>query len=364
VTSRERMILTLNREVPDRVPATLHQWLPYHLDTYMGGMSDIEAFRAVGLDAAITFYGIADETSQQWKTSHSTLALDAQGEKTRHTIQTPEGELTYVQEANAMTSWMVEPLIKHDEDIFLIKKYRPIPTFRKDLLRKKYEALGDGGIMRTVVWGYQGGCWQDAAELVGTEKLIMATFDNPGWVHELLGILLEQKLEYIDKNLHNLPVDLVETGGGAASNTIISPAMHQEFCLPYDMQMHDALHGLGYKVVYHTCGGMLKIMESLLANGCDASETLSPIDIGGDIRNEDMLSVKKTLGSAKVLIGGIDQLTILPSSEEAIRKEVFDKFEGYGTGGGYIMSASDHFFDLPASQLQIYSDAAKECTYS
>jgi len=32
----------------------IHQWQPYHLKTYMNNMTDIEAFRAFGLDAAIT----------------------------------------------------------------------------------------------------------------------------------------------------------------------------------------------------------------------------------------------------------------------------------------------------------------------
>ncbi|HEY64926.1 MAG TPA: hypothetical protein G4O02_10185, partial [Caldilineae bacterium] len=53
MTPRERMLAALARDVPDRVPVTVHQWQPYHLDRYLGGMSDLEAFRYFGLDAAI-----------------------------------------------------------------------------------------------------------------------------------------------------------------------------------------------------------------------------------------------------------------------------------------------------------------------
>ena len=31
--------------------------------------------------------------------------------------------------------------------------------------------------------------------------------------------------------------------------------------------------------------------------------------------------------------------------------------------GGYILSASDHFFDTPPENLQHFADAAKECVY-
>ncbi|KKL83228.1 hypothetical protein LCGC14_1976910, partial [marine sediment metagenome] len=40
--------------------------------------------------------------------------------------------------------------------------------------------------------------------------------------------------------------------------------------------MHDALHEHGFLVTYHTCGGMMNILDLIIENGTDASETLSP----------------------------------------------------------------------------------------
>ena len=48
------MLAELDFGVPDCLPTSIHQWQPYHLITYMNNMTDIEAFRAVGPDAAIT----------------------------------------------------------------------------------------------------------------------------------------------------------------------------------------------------------------------------------------------------------------------------------------------------------------------
>ncbi len=50
MTSKERMMLALRREVADRVPATAHQWQPHHLDTYLDGIDALSAFRRFGLD--------------------------------------------------------------------------------------------------------------------------------------------------------------------------------------------------------------------------------------------------------------------------------------------------------------------------
>ena len=65
--SKERMMLAIRREKPDRLPVTIHQWQPYHLKTYMNGMTDIEANRAVGLDASINYYEVTEPVSAQWR---------------------------------------------------------------------------------------------------------------------------------------------------------------------------------------------------------------------------------------------------------------------------------------------------------
>ena len=65
VTSKERMLRALAREKPDRLPATVHQWQKYHLDTYLGGATDLEAFGRFGLDASIQYF---QDMGQFWLT--------------------------------------------------------------------------------------------------------------------------------------------------------------------------------------------------------------------------------------------------------------------------------------------------------
>lgn len=364
MTSKERMLCAIGREKPDRLPVTIHQWQPYHLNTYMNGMTDIEAFRAVGLDASVNYYETIDRPSDDWRVTSRVEAGEAY-DVVHYTIRTPGGTLTTSEGRNAMTTWVMEHIVKRPEDIRLIEKYRPVPRFNREGALKVYDALGDGGILRTFLFGKQGGCWQDACELFGMENMIYAACDEPEWVHEFLSILLAQKLRFIEENLKGLPFDLVETGGGASSNTVISPAMHREFCLPYDRKAHDALHGLGFRVVYHTCGGMTKILDSIVENGCDASETLSPPGVGGDIATDEAARrVHAALSPHVALIGGMDQFNILGNGTQGeIAREVERLFRLYGQNGGYICSASDHFFDVPAENLRHFAGAAALCRY-
>jgi hypothetical protein len=60
----------------------------------------------------------------------------------------------------------------------------------------------------------------------------------------------------------------------------------------------------------------------------------------------------------------MDQFNILSTGTAGdIRGEVRRLFEGFGPDGGYILSASDHFFDVPPENLRVFAQAAKECVY-
>lgn len=364
MTSKERMLRAIQRETPDRLPVTIHQWQQYHLKKYMNGITDIEANRICGLDASINYYEEIPEDSSEWRVS-SRMEQKEGYDVTHYTITTPEGILTTSEGSNSMTTWVMEHLIKEQEDVELLRKYRPIPKLNKKGVLDTYDALGDGGILRTFVCGKQGGCWQDACELFGLQNLIYATYDDPDWVMEFLTILLDQKLAYIEESLRGMPFDLIETGGGASSNTVISPKLHEAFCVPFDRKMHDALHAAGHLAVYHTCGGMMQITELIARNHCDVSETLSPITVGGDIAtDEDAVRVREILHPQVGLIGGMDQFhTLEGGTEDEIRQEVNRLFRLFGCEGGYILSACDHFFEVPPENLKLFAEAARECRY-
>jgi hypothetical protein len=371
MNSKERMLIALERGAPDRLPVTVHQWQKYHLDTYMGGMSDLEAFESIGLDASITYLqehgqffldypDFGPFFTPQWQDEITVVSSDPDNWIHHHTILTPGGQLMYKTGGNRMTTWLTEYLIKRDDDIELIRKYMPVPIQDPKPVSAAYDWIGDRGILRGTIWGDQAGCWQHATTLIDSSTLIFACFDKPDWVHDLLNILLEKKLQFIE-TMKGAKYDLIETGGGAASSTLISPKIHKDFCLPYDRKLHDALHSVGFKITYHTCGGTKGIEELIVANGTDASETLSPPSIGG---NQEPWEFKARIGHRLALIGGMDQFNLLTSgTKEQIRAMVFKLFETVGYEGGYILSACDHFFTAPPENLRIFAEAAKECFY-
>jgi uroporphyrinogen-III decarboxylase len=190
--------------------------------------------------------------------------------------------------------------------------------------------------------------------------MIMATFDDPQWVHELLGIVFRRKQVFIE-SLRGARYDLVEHGGGAASSTVISPKIFDEFVASYDARLIELLHQSGQRAVYHTCGGMMPLLERIADMGPDAMETFTPPDMGGDV---DLAEAKRRVGDRVCMIGGFDQFHhLIDCTPEQTRAAVRRCFEAAGPNGGYILSPSDHFFDADPALIAAYADEAHRCTY-
>jgi hypothetical protein len=374
MTSRERLLLALNIQKPDHLPATVHSWLEYFLNQYLGGMDQYKAYELMGLDMVIydVIYRGGNEGGMFWTNIGMMQTMDwnigrqsyQKEEGVLHSdleITTPLKTLKMSLESNEHTTWIVEYPIKDRDDIYLLERYMPYPDVDSKAMNKIADNIGDRGILRTHVFGYgQPGCWQDACCFYGTTNLILATYDDPVWVHEFLRILLKKKLDWVYK-LKGVRFDVMELGGGDASDTVISPNIFEEFVLPYDKHIVNALHDVKLRCVYHTCGGMMNILELIKATGADGCETLTPPEMGG---NAQLELIKKKLGKTMFLQGGFDQLHgFLNCTVRNTKKMVNNCFEKAGKGGGYIICPSDHFFDANIENVKAFAEAAKECTY-
>jgi hypothetical protein len=308
------------------------------------------------------------EARRVWSDRWRTESEDVPGQQyktTRYRFVTPKGVLSMVTQANEHTTWVSEYLIKNPRDIDLIGEFITCPLCDVEAVNKLAQEYGERGMVRSHlpcfdVFG-QPGCWQDACCLYPAEQLILATYDDPSWVHEFLKILQRRKEVYV-RSLPGANFDLLEMGGGSASSTVISPKILKEFVVPYDSELIALAHQAGQRIVYHTCGGMMPFLEQIAAMRPDAMETFTPPEMGGDV---NLAEAKRRIGDKVCMIGGFDQFHYLINcTPEETRAAVRRCFEAAGGGGGYILSPSDHFFDADPKLIQAYADEARQCVYS
>ena len=385
-TSRQRLLDALEGRRPDRLPATTHSLMPYFLNRSLGGVSEAEFYATFGLDPSHWIArhkpgrpereyfdpsqeasGLLDDrriVSADWRIVPTTIGNPAD-RTCRYDLVTPKGTLSLVLQSNDQTSWLLEHPVKKKSDIDLLAEFMTVPHCDIETVNRAATAFGGSGLVRGHVCGFdlfgQPGCWQDACCLVGTQEMILAAYDDPSWVRELLGILQRRKLAYV-ASLAGAEYDLIGLGGGDASTTVISPKLFREFVAPYDAPIIEAAHQAGQRIVYHTCGGMMPILEDIVAMGPDAVETLTPPAMGGDV---DLAEVKRRIGGEVCLIGGFDQFHYFVGCEPGeTRVAVRRCFEEAGEGGGYILSPSDHFFEAEVELLHAYADEARRCEYN
>jgi len=377
MTSKERMICALDRKIPDCLPVTTHDVMPSFLVQYQNGIGAQEFLQKYGFDPILRINvfqaepgqwmeiinGMPMVVSNSWRISVEELR-GTEYETRRFTIATPGGDLTMVLQKNIYTAWVYEPLVKEKRDFELISRFAPWYRVDTEALNSAAKEYGDRGLVRGMVPNFeiygQPGCWQDLACLLGIEKLIYATYDDPQWVHAALAFLRDRKLHYVE-SLEGAAYDLISLGGGDASTTVISPSIFREFVSPYDAAIIEVARKVNQRIVYHTCGGMMPILEDIADMQPHAVETLTPPGMGGDV---DLKEVKRRIGSRVCLIGGFDQGRYFTESTlQETREKVREAFDAAGSNGGFIISPSDHFFAARDNLLRAFVDEAHKCVY-
>jgi len=382
---KQRFLKILRGEMPDRLPVTTHHIMPSYLDRYMDGGTDHDFFKHFGIDPIqwIIAYAPDESKGEFYDPEHTELGfLEAyrissdnwqfkleklegyKYETTRFSIITPRKTLSMVLQSDEHTTWISEYLIKDKSDIDIIEEFMTCPLCDVKSINAVAQDYGDKGLIRGHICCFDGfgqpGCWQDLACIYGIENLIMDALQDPDWVHNALRVLQSRKLVYVD-SMKGANYDILELGGGDASTTVISPDIFETFVAPYDSEVISHIHQAGQRVAYHTCGGMMPILEQIADMGPDAMETFTPEGMGGDV---NLSEAKKRIGDRVCMIGGFDQFHFFMDCNPAdTRKEVRRCFQEAGEGGGYILSPSDHFFDAEPELIQAFADEAKKCVY-
>ena len=385
MNSKQRLLNALERKKTDRLPVTTHHLMPSFLKNYMNGISDQDFFEFFGLDPVrwtiahtcdtnkgeyfdpthteIGFLEARRICTDSWRFSSGEIHGKAYPTK-RLNIITPLKTLSMVLQSDEHTTWLTEHVIKEKSDIDILAKYMPAPKCDVNAINKSAKEFGDRGLLRGHIPCFDGfgqpGCWQDASCMFGIENLIMETFMDPQWVHTFLSLLQERKMIFVE-SLKGAKYDILELGGGDASTTVISPDIFNTFVAPYDAPLIEAAHKAGQKISYHTCGGMMPILEDIASMKSDAMETFSPPAMGGDT---NLMEAKARIGDKVCMIGGFDQFHFFTGCSEAdTRKEVRSCFEAAGNNGGFILSPSDHFFEADLKLIRAFAEEARECSY-
>jgi MtaA/CmuA family methyltransferase len=137
------------------------------------------------------------------------------------------------------------------------------------------------------------------ADLRGVESMFMDLVDNPQVYLKAAEIIIENQIRFARAQVA-AGADVVGVGDAVAS--LISPPMYQQFALPFEKRLFEAIHEAGAAVKLHICGDTRKSVRFMAQTGCDVLDVdwMVPLD-----------EARTAIGPAVTLAGNFDPSAVL-----------------------------------------------------
>lgn len=138
--------------------------------------------------------------------------------------------------------------------------------------------------------------------------------------------------------------------------TMFSLRMLRELFFPYLKRVCEPLVNAGIKVIFHTDGYVMDIIDDLLDCGVAGLNPLEPL------AGNDIAAVKRRWGRNLILVGGMDCSQLLPlGTVRDVRDGVRQLLREAGEGGGFFIGSSSEIVPAtPVENVFAFYEACRE----
>jgi uroporphyrinogen-III decarboxylase len=418
MTSRERVLKSLNHKEPDRVPLDLgasmltgmHVSSVYKLrqaleldppgtpvkvlDPYqMLGEVEMDLVDALGVDvvlapAATTLFGFKREVWKPWTLFDGTPLLvpedfNTEAEANGDVLMYPEGDRTATASGRMPAGRFYFDVIVRQPPLDEQKlnpddnteEFTPISKADLTYFENEVERLN----RETDKAVFAGFCFTSFGDIAlvpapwlknpkgirDIEEWYISTVARRDYVYRVFERQCEIGLANLEK-LHQALRDKVQvtlitgTDFGAQNHLFISKQSYRDLYKPFHKTVNDWLHrNTSWKTFIHSCGAVVELIPDLIEAGFDI---LNPVQTAA--AGMDPKGLKERFGEQIVFWGGgVDTQSTLPFGTPAeVKAEVRDRVETFGRGGGFIFAAIHNIqAGIPVENLVAMFEAFQEC---
>ncbi len=390
MTSRERVLASLNHREPDRVPvdfggtavtgvhvscvAALRDYyglekrpVKLHEPYQMLGWIDDDLKAAMGIDVEglfpyNTMFGFKNTGPWKlWTTgwgqevlvpANFNVTCDENGD----TLMYPEGDLGAPPSGRMPKGfYFFDTIIRQDpidEDRLNVEdNLEEFTAISDDYLAQLAAASAEAASKgRAVIAGFGGTAFGDIALVPGpflkhpkgirdVAEWYISTSSRRDYVHKIFSAQCETALQNLEK-IHGVVGDRVDvvfvcgTDFGTQSSSFCSVATLRELYMPYYQAVNGWIHrNTAWKTFKHSCGAVEKFMQTFVDSGFDIINPVQCSAVGMDAAN-----LKAKYGDRLVFWGGgVDTQKTLPfGTPEEVRKQVIERCEVFSKGGGFV----------------------------
>ena len=355
MNSRERIGLALSHNEPDRIPFDMGG----SLISGITGPAYEELLRFNGRSDDVVLAEIAYLTANPIDDFQIELGVDVLGAYqtgfTGFDLKMQEDERNYFY-VDAWGTRLSKPKVGgiyydftgfplKDADLDILNNY-PFPNPKDEKMIKRtldrvLEIINKGKCAMMGSTGYCPGLLQTMEFTMGFDEIFYRLGSDEDFVHRYVEILTQKDLEYWEMyfDLAEKPADVVIYADdfGTQEGLLISQAMFREYFKPSYTRIFSYIHKRApeTKILFHSCGGVYKLIPDLIETGIDILNPLQFVCKGMNLKE-----IKRTFGNDVALWGGgIDTQGVLPfGSVQEVRDSVKSTIDILAPGGGFVFN--------------------------
>jgi len=324
-----RILTALNHEEPDRVPIWDYIDNRAVLEYFAPGETDLTAamkkvYAGLGIDLCRGF-GAAYSEDQNQETAHS------------------EGEWRVTGQTNWRTNYPIENL----EDL---AAYESEPVDENWLSTHWVDWVR--GMQKTfaphTMFVPGGGCgFHSTYALMGQALFSYAIYDAPSDIERILEVNTESAVRFARAAAREKlgPIYFIGDDVAYKNGLMFSPDFLRRTFIRSLARTIEPLKAAGMKVIFHSDGNVMEILDDMLDAGIDGLNPIEPI------AGMDIGYLKRHYGGRLVLVGNVDCSQVLPlGTVEDVVRATKECLRAAAPGGGHFIGSSSEI--VPATPLQ------------
>ena len=210
---------------------------------------------------------------------------------------------------------------------------------------------------------------KDPKGIRAVDEWYMSTITRFDYVYEVFERQCEialANLEKVFQAVENRPTTIWLSGTdfGAQHGPLISPKSYRNLYMPHYKRLTDWIHkNTTWKVFVHCCGSIMPLIQDFIDSGFDI---LNPVQTSA--KNMDPQTLKKKFGDQLTFWGGgVDTQKTLPfGTPDQVRQQVRENIRILGKGGGFVFNPIHNVQALAPIEniLAMYETVRKAGRYS
>ena len=352
MTPRDRVLTTLSRKEPDKVPKYI-RFTPE---------MKVKVRESIGTDNYEDYFEIEIRRVGFKLTKKLPNFLSYYGESLPKNTYFDDWGIPFVTGSEDQMKRELYPMagFKNEQEVLEYPWPDFMSSYRHEDLEEEVKRLHDQGyaVIGRLTEISGGFIFETAWQLRGMDNLLVDFYDNPKLARVLLDKITEINAQ-VSARFAEAGVDILWLADdiGLQSTTLMSLAMWREWLKPRLKRLIDSAKQLNphIHIFYHSDGFIEPVIPELIEIGVDILNPVQP-----ECMNP--IKLKKLYRDQLSFFGTIGVQTVMPfGTPQEVRQKVKEMVEGVGQGGGFII-APTHFvqIDVPWKNVQAFFEAVEE----